>query len=204
MVASKESFSTLTLSNGPNIHMRYDSQIPVEGRGLVKVKHGEFKNVLYVPSLVANMLSVYQITHTGSPRRVTFDSETVEITEKATGQLIAKGIANHSTKACDFSHFLPVSPPTTLLSHANNTNNIWHERFGHLNFKYLKQLHNDKMVEVFPSIQTFVGVCSGFLVGKHPKKRYDVEKEHRADSILDLIHSDVVVPMPTKSINGCR
>ena len=28
MVASKESFSTLSLSKGPNIHMRGDSQIP--------------------------------------------------------------------------------------------------------------------------------------------------------------------------------
>ena len=88
------------------------------------MKHGEFKNLLYVPSLAANLLSVYQMTHTGSPRRVTFDSEIVEITEKYTGKLIEKGIANHSTKAYEFSHFLLVSPPTTLLSHANNTNQI--------------------------------------------------------------------------------
>ena len=71
------------------------------------------------------------MTHTSSPKRVTFDSDSVEITEKATGKLVAKGIANHSTKAYEFSHFLHVSPPTTLLSDANNTNKIWHERFGH-------------------------------------------------------------------------
>ena len=82
MVSSKESFSTLTLSKGPNIHMGDDSQIPVEGRGSVKTKHGELKNVLYVSSLAANLLFVYQMTHTGSPKRVTFDSESVEITKK--------------------------------------------------------------------------------------------------------------------------
>ena len=59
MVSSKEYFSTLTLSKGPNIHMGDDSQILAEGRGLVKIQHGEFKNVLYVPSLAANLLSVY-------------------------------------------------------------------------------------------------------------------------------------------------
>ena len=32
------------------------------------------------------------MTHTGSPKRVTFDSETVEIIEKSTGQFVAKGI----------------------------------------------------------------------------------------------------------------
>ena len=54
MVSSKESFSTLTLIKGPNIHMGDDSQIPSEVRGLVSAKHGEFKNVLYVPSLESN------------------------------------------------------------------------------------------------------------------------------------------------------
>ena len=77
MVASKESFSTLTLSKWPNIHIGVDSKIPIEVRGLVRAKHGDFKNVLYVPSLVANLLSVYQMTHIDSPKRVTFDFDTI-------------------------------------------------------------------------------------------------------------------------------
>ena len=60
------------------------------------------------------------------------------------------------------------------------------------------------MVEGFPSIQTFDGVRVGCLVGKHPKNKYDVWKEHRVSFTLDLIHSDVAGPMPTNSINGCR
>ena len=144
------------------------------------------------PPLQLFFVFVYHMTHTGSPKRVTFDLDSVEITKKSTGELIVKGIANHSTKVYEFSHFLPVSPPTALLSHANNTNKIWHERYGHLNFKYLYQIHNDKMVEGLPLIQTSNGVCSGCLVGRHPKKRYEVGKAHRAASILDLIHSDVL------------
>ena len=111
------------------------------------------------------------MAHTGSPKRLTFNSDSVEIIEKATRKLVEKGIANHSTKAYEFSHFFHVSPPTDLLSHAKNTKNIWHEIFDHLNFKYLKQLHNDNMVEGFPSIQTFDGVCVRCLVGKHPEKK---------------------------------
>ena len=57
--------------------MGYESQIPIVGRGYVKIQHGEFKNVLYVPSLATNMLSIYHMTHTGSPNRVTFDSDSV-------------------------------------------------------------------------------------------------------------------------------
>ena len=55
MVSSKESFTSLDLSGGPRIHMGDDSQIPTSGRGSIKIQHGEFKNVLYVPSLVANL-----------------------------------------------------------------------------------------------------------------------------------------------------
>ena len=122
------------------------------GEESVKIQHGEFKNVLYVPSLAANLLYVYQMTHTGSPKRVTFDSNSIEITEKASGRLIEKGIANPATNAYEFSHFFLVSHPIALLTHTNNSRNIWHERFGHLNFKYLQQLYNDKMVEGFPLI----------------------------------------------------
>ena len=137
------------------------------------------------------------MTHTCSPKRFTFNSNSVEIIEKYTGKLIEKGISNQAIKAYAFSHFLHVSPPTTLLNHANNTSKIWHERFGNLNFKYLQQLQNDKMVEGLPFIQTSDGVCTSFLVGKHPKKRYEVGKETRAASTLDLIHSDVSRPIPT-------
>ena len=64
------------------------------------------------------------MTHIGSPKRVTFNSFSIEMAEKYIGQLIEKGIVNHSTKAYEFSHLFPISPPTTLLSHANNTSNI--------------------------------------------------------------------------------
>ena len=61
MVSSKESLSSLNLSNGSIIHMRDDTQIQDEGKGTIKLGHGVFKNVLYVPSLVINILYVYHM-----------------------------------------------------------------------------------------------------------------------------------------------
>ena len=68
MVASKEPFSSLQLTDGPSIHMGDDTQIQAEGKGSIYLKHGLFKHVLYIPSLDVNLLSVYQITHTSSPK----------------------------------------------------------------------------------------------------------------------------------------
>ena len=61
--------------------------------------HGVFKDVLYMPSLATNMLFVYHMTHTGSPKRVVFGPELVEIKNISIGKIIVKGVANHASKA---------------------------------------------------------------------------------------------------------
>ena len=60
------------------------------------------------------------------------------------------------------------------------------------------------MVQFLSLIQTSDGVCLGCLVGKNPEKRYEVGKETRVASTLDLIHNNVSGPIPTTSINGSR
>ena len=68
-----------------------------------------FKNVLSVPSLATNLLFVYWMTHTGSPKRVVFGPNIVEISNISTIKLIAKGATNRFSKSYDFSHFMPFS-----------------------------------------------------------------------------------------------
>ena len=51
------------------------------------------------------------MTHTGSPKRVIFGPDSVEITYISTRNIIAKGAANHASKAYEFSHFMPFSEP---------------------------------------------------------------------------------------------
>ena len=80
------------------------------------------------------------MTHTRVPKRVYFSPNDVEITEIASEKLIAKGLANHHAKAYEFSHFVVDAKPTALLTHGNEVSRLWHERFGHLNFKYFHQL----------------------------------------------------------------
>ena len=138
MVSSKESFSSLDISGVPSIHMGDDSQIPAVRKGSVKFEHGVFKNVLYVPSMEANMFFIYYMTQSVSQKKVTFDPDTVEISEIFIGNLIAKGFSNHAFKKYDFSHFIPNSYPIVVLAHANETCRIWHEIFVHLNFKCLQ------------------------------------------------------------------
>ena len=90
MVASKDLFSSLNINEGPTIHMGDDSQIPIARRGTIRAKHGVFRDVLYVPSLAANLLSFYQMTHTGSPKQVVFGPDSMEIKKSQLGSLQKK------------------------------------------------------------------------------------------------------------------
>ena len=111
MVASKESFSSLKYFDGPIIQLGNKIRVQTKGKGSIKLEHGRFKDVLYVPSLSSNMLFVYQTTHIGSPKRVIFGPNSVDIIDISTGNIITKGTANHASKEYEFSQFLPFSEP---------------------------------------------------------------------------------------------
>ena len=72
MMDERDSFSSLDNNKSIPIHMGYDSTIISEEQGTVDLDNGYFSNVLYVPSMASNILSVYQITQTGVPKRVSF------------------------------------------------------------------------------------------------------------------------------------
>ena len=108
------------------------------------------------------------MTHIGSPKNVIFSLDEVDITKISSAKFIAKGVANHTSKVYMFSHFLPYSNPSALLIHANEESKLWHEIFGHLNYKYLSNLSEKQMVIGLPNIKFSKGVCQGCILGKHP------------------------------------
>ena len=176
MMAERDSFSSLEPGKSILIHMRDDCTIIYEGQGTVNLEHGCFSNVLYVPYLASNLLSVYQMTHMGVPKRVSFIPYDVEITEIASRKLVAKGFSNHHAKFYEFSHFVGDAKPTALLTHGNEVTRLWHERFDHLNFKYFQQLQKNSMVEGLLVIKATTGICKGCVVGKHAEHKFDPGK----------------------------
>ena len=130
MVLTKEAFSSLDMLKGPPIFLGDNSLTGTMGKGRIDLNHGNFNNVLYVRGLASNLLSVYQMTHTRSTKKVIFSHDDVEITDISNGKVIAKGVADHTWKVYMFSHFLPYSNPSALLTHANEARNIWQENFS--------------------------------------------------------------------------
>ena len=96
MVSTREVFSSLDDMKYTQILLGDNSETESKGKGSIDFDHGSFNNVFYVPGLVANVLSVYQMTHTGYPKKVFLSPNEVEIYDIVNGRVIAKGFVDHS------------------------------------------------------------------------------------------------------------
>ena len=120
MGSSKEEFSSLNHSKVPHIFIGNDNKMEVEGKGNVEIENGESQEVLYVPNLSLNLLSIYQITHLGDGHRVEFLPNSVKVHSLKDDSLVVVGKVNHNKRLYYFSHFLPKSPSKALLSQSNS------------------------------------------------------------------------------------
>ena len=115
-----------------------DSELQTKGIGRIDLDHGFFSDVLYVSNLLENLFSVYQMNHTREPKRVIFTTDSIDISEISTDQVVVVWNADHHERMYKFYKFLPTSSDLALHSHANEVSKLWHERFGHMNYIYLQ------------------------------------------------------------------
>jgi hypothetical protein len=180
-----------------------NSLVKVTDKGRIELTNGSFENVLNVPKFFVNLLSVYQMTNSGIGKKVIFTSNTVDIYEMKTNSRVVADEVNHQSRLYTSSEL--IEPDSALLLiHADESSRIWNERFGHLNFRYMKQLRKQILVDDLPDIHFFKGICEGCILGKHPQEKFDKGKTQRDSSPLDLIHSDLMGPFPHPSIRKAR
>jgi hypothetical protein len=124
MAASNDVFSSIEESTRSPIYLGDATPAKVCREGIVDLEGGCFTNVLHVPSLSTNLLSIYQITHSGSGRKVEFTSDSAVITDICTGSQLAHGIANHGSRLYFLSHFVPKYISTEFMSQSNYINRL--------------------------------------------------------------------------------
>ena len=89
MAMKEEVFSSLSPFSKPPILMGDDTPVVVAGEGRVELHNGSFENVLHVPKISVNLLSVYQITQKG--KKVEFTSDSVSVIDMHDNSIIAIG-----------------------------------------------------------------------------------------------------------------
>ena len=79
MAKDQAIFSTMHECNTKQIFVGYDISLSVVGYGIVPIENGNFSDVLCIPRISCNLLSVYQITHSGEGKTVLFTPHQVVI-----------------------------------------------------------------------------------------------------------------------------
>lgn len=146
-------------------------------------------DVLYLPELTANLLSVSQLTKTNC--RVIFNANNCEIFR-------LKEKIGH---AVEVNNMYKLVRPVNFGLIASTDFNTWHQRMAHLNFNDLSKLKTMASGINFPDKN--VEKCLPCLKGKQTRQSFG-ESETRASSLLELVHSDLCGPMETASIGGSK
>jgi len=81
-----------------------------------------------------------------------------------------------------------------LLSETKSENWLWHQRYGHVNFRDLNMLSEKKMVQGLPKIKLRNEVCDMCCTGKQARNSYNSIVPFIATRKLEVIHSDVCGP----------
>jgi hypothetical protein len=158
-----------------------------------------FMDVLYVPGLKKNLISVSILQDRGL--EVTFRGTEVFIHPKGSSLALGQVIVVRDGKL-----FRLLLQPLHALAVSNNNNKhtceLWHRRMAHLHHGALGGLR--QVVTGVPQISTkHQDVCKGCALGKISKASFP-NNHTRATGILDLVHMDVRGPMTQKSLSGCE
>jgi hypothetical protein len=178
-----------------------DGKYPVTGLGSISFRMPprevlELHEVLYVLGMTKNLLSVSCLTDLKC--RVEFDDQEVIIRSHSLdpGRVLAGGVREGGL----YRLLADPMKQRTLLTSNDNLCELWHRRFGHLNYGSLP-LSKD-MVVGFPNFKVEKrGVCKGCALDKHAKVAFP-SSEHKSRGILDLIHLDVYGPMSSASLTS--
>lgn len=176
-----------------------------EGYGMVanEMLDVTVNDVMYVPGLSTNLLSISKITNKN--KIVIFTNKGCEIYNTSdceiAGTPILKGDIDGGIYKLEFTSQENVFTSTA----ASGDLELWHKRMAHLGLHNLLLLSNEMANGVSLSRHNNRNLdCVACLLGKQTREPFERNKVTRAKDVLDLVHSDVCGAMNIESFGGKR
>lgn len=153
-------------------------------------------DILHIPRLSANLLSVYKMVLQGNT--IVFDAYGCKILDKNCKLLTIIKPENgvYKLKA-------PVEKCMIAKSGESNAM-LWHRRFGHLNYGTLRDVSNAVNGAIVKGSDVHIKQCRVCALGKQHRESFPKSSETRTTKILELIHTDLCGPMKQKSLGGAK
>lgn len=184
---------TITAANCSEMHAMAIGTAEVEMTVSGNKERIKVENVLYVPGLAANFLSVEKIARKGYRVVITQHGCRIFDTE---GALMATARAEGVYKL-NLAH-----ERTYMAKEAEKKGNLWHRRLGHIGnsgMKILASMSKDSSLDLKINLSN----CDIWVQGKSARQPFPSSGK-RAKKILEIVHSDVNGPMSCASIGGAR
>jgi transposase InsO family protein len=209
LCARREWFSEYESIPPKKIYLADETAITAKGKGNIplqfhvdgnKIK-ATLHNVLYVPNLDGNLLSVSQVV--SRDFRVVFEGTGCKI-ECRNGKVIAKANRVGGLYKLAAEVITPSKEKAAIASSSSKVDlELWHRRLGHLGADGIKFLSSKGLVVGLDiASEKSLELCKGCLEGKQHREAFPSGKTKRASDFLEIVHSDVCGPMKYTSIGG--
>jgi hypothetical protein len=167
--------------------------IPVKTVIGEQTKRITIKNVLVVPNLEFNLLSVRRLEMNGL--KIIFENGNGNIFKN--DELVA--VAHRKEKLYELAFKLPDVECAAVASSTTDTAELWHKRLGHIGRTGLEKVKDlvDGMEVNLPKNSCICPVC---VEGKQTKLPH-VQLRTRAQRPLQLVHSDLMGPIQNEAYN---
>ena len=203
MCNSREFFTDITEHQG-QVVLANGVKLPTAGIGEGYIQcvrqNGECQrikitDVLYVPQLKGNLLSVRKLT--AKDFVIEFEGDRCKIIK----EILCVATATEGKGLYE----LNVSDTVLAVKNCDEKNCIhaWHNRFGHRDHEAIKRLvHHANDFHIEPCSAPML--CECCIQAKMHRKPFPQKTTSRSPEILDLVHSDVCGPMQTATPSGNR
>jgi hypothetical protein len=188
--------------------------VSAAGVGTVPIRLGRrtflLRSVLHVPDCGNNnLLSILQLLRKGM--KINFDEEKATLSVNCCNVGTAHVRNDLFILHCDDSA-TPENPivfATALAAISTRPNNkdilLWHARLGHLSLPAIKRASSIVQGIELHARSPSECICEACIFGKMSRRPFSKNSGQRPKThLLELIHTDVVGPMPTQSRKGYR
>lgn len=210
MTSRKEYFAKLEILNSPlNVILGNSKSLEVQGKGTVNIEKfingnwysSTINDVLYVPSLTKNLLSEGVLTQKGM--KIIKESNKASI--YLNNQLVACAVQQESNKLYKMLFRTKYQETSELnVTEKHSSLKTWHERLGHINVQYLKEMVKKNLVDGVKMSEFDNFDCEDCIFGKQHRKTFKNSIRPRKSAPGELVYSDLCGPFQTPSASGAR
>lgn len=209
MCSTRDAFSKLMMVTPEPVFMGNNAMVDVVGVGEVPITtvvdgkqlEGKLTNVLYVPDLATNLISVRQLISKGM--EVTFAKDRCNIISPD-GEVLGKAKLDGKLFKLQMGDIKGSNAAMAVLNSPAREAQLWHERYGHIGMHNLQILASKELARGLPKkISNLEGVCTGCMMGKQARESFPNEGK-RATEALELVHSDLCGPMSVQTLGKAK